>query len=312
MKGPRKCVWSRPEVVRVTEERKSTSQDVQPRRRRSSATPVSFRGILAAVKAMSGYADTLRRLRIEALRESILQGRYEVDAFTVASSIVEAGRVVGASAKLNREPCWGVGTRRSAPGKDVQAGGDMDVRVSGKNIQVPRRLQDYATTRLTRIGRILDDLKTCAVVFTEIDRAAVSASYVVEVTAKTGHGRMVRAEVQAPDPYAALDRAAEKLESQVRRMKGRMLARNRGSKGGQQRASEMPPDTDSQSEADNGIRISRLKRFELKPLLPEEAAEELELLGHNFYFFTNKESGLPAVVYRRRYGDFGLIEPAEA
>ncbi len=305
-------MWARSEVIGVTEEIRSTSQDVQTRRRRSSPTPVSFRGILAAVKVMRENADSLRRLRIEALRESILEGRYEVDALTVASSIVEGGRVGDSSAKLIREPCWVAGTRESTGGKDVQAGGEMDVRVSGKNIQVPQRLQDYATTRLTRIGRIFDDLKTCAVVFTEIDRASVSASYVVEVTAKTGHGRMVRAEVQAPDPYAALDRAAEKLESQVRRMKGRMLARNRASKGGHQRASEAPPDTDSLSEADNGIRISRLKRFELKPLLPEEAAEELELLGHNFYFFTNKESGLPAVVYRRRYGDFGLIEPAEA
>lgn len=186
----------------------------------------------------------------------------------------------------------------------------MEVKASGKNMEVPERLQQYALTKLSRPGRLLDDLKTCSAVFTEIKNPSVVASYVVEVTAKTGHGRLIRAETQAPDPYAAIDRAADKLDSQVRRLKGRMLSRTRSKKGERSKVVQSLPREEGIVEADNGIRIARLKKFDLKPLMPEEAAEELELLGHSFYFFTNKESGLPAVVYRRRGGDFGLIEPA--
>ncbi len=186
----------------------------------------------------------------------------------------------------------------------------MEIKVSGKNMELPERLQRYAEAKLARAGRVLEDLKSCTAVFTEIKNPSVSASYVVEATAKTGHGRMVRAETQAPDPYAAVDRAADKLDSQVRRLKGRMLARSRNKKGAKTKTASSVATQPESSEADNGIRIARLKKFELKPMMPEEAAEELDMLGHSFYFFTNRESGLPAVVYRRRGGDFGLIEPA--
>jgi putative sigma-54 modulation protein len=186
----------------------------------------------------------------------------------------------------------------------------MEIKASGKNMELPERLQQYAITKFSRAGRVLDDLKACTAVFTEIKNPSVASSYIVEVTAKTGHGRLIRAETQAPDPYAAVDRAADKLDSQARRLKGRLLARTKNKKGARSRSERSLTEREPLPEAENGIRIARLKKFDLKPLMPEEAAEELELLGHSFYFFTNKESGLPAVVYRRRGGDFGLIEPA--
>lgn len=186
----------------------------------------------------------------------------------------------------------------------------MEVMATAKNMELPERLQEYAVAKLSRAGRVLEDLKSCTAVFTEIKKPSVSSSYVLEVTAKTGHGRLIRAEAQAADPYAAVDRAADKLDSQVRRLKGRMLGRTRNKRGAKAKVDVTDSEELEALEVDNGIRIARYKRFELEPLLPEEAVEELELLGHNFYFFTNKESGLPAVVYRRRSGDFGLIEPA--
>jgi len=186
----------------------------------------------------------------------------------------------------------------------------MDIKATAKNMELPERLQQYAVSKLSRADRLLEDLKSCTAVFTEIKNSSVSSSYVLEVTAKTGHGRLIRAEGQAPDPYAVVDRVADKLESQLRRLKGRIIGRNRNKRGAKSKLSGNSREEGEFLEGDNGIRIARYKKFELEPLLPEEAAEELELLGHSFYFFTNKESGLPAVVYRRRGGDFGLIEPA--
>lgn len=189
----------------------------------------------------------------------------------------------------------------------------MDVHIVGKNLKVPERLEDYIRRKVPRAQRVLEDLKSCSVVVSEL-RNSHAPQYVVELTAKTGHGRVVRAETQAAEAFAAVDRAVDKLEAQVRKLKGKLVARSHGKRGSRARrsprSSEGMEDGSLLEDAVGGVRIARTKRFDLTPMRPEEAADELEMLGHAFYFFVNEESGLPAVVYKRKSGDFGLIEPA--
>lgn len=189
----------------------------------------------------------------------------------------------------------------------------MKVEIAGKNLKIPPRLEEYINKKFPKLERVLEDLVSCSVVVSEI-RNSHSATYEVEATARTGHGRIVRAETTAPDVFVAVDRVADKLEAQVRRLKGRLIARSHSRKGSRRETKQQLPVGQAEqylSELPDGVTISRMKRFELEPMSPEQAAEEMELLGHSFYLFINERSGQPAVIYRRKEGDFGLIEPLE-
>ena len=123
-------------------------------------------------------------------------------------------------------------------------------------------------------------------------------------------GTVLKAREESADMYASIDLASDKLERQVKRYRGRQLDRWRGK--GERRPKEEALHATGGEVLDPdelGRRIVRTKQFRMKPMSPEEAAMQLELLDHAFFVFTNAETGSVNVVYRRRDGDFGLIEP---
>jgi putative sigma-54 modulation protein len=186
----------------------------------------------------------------------------------------------------------------------------VDIIVKGKNCDVPPRLKEEAVSRVEHATRFFDRLLGVEMVFSEEHNPRIPAPAIVEVTART-KGHHIRAEGAAEDHRDAIDVALGKFERQLARYKARLVDRRK-----RQVAAPVTTDTSPGGEAPTDHpaaqpRIVRRKAFELSPMLPEDAAWQLELLGHDFYLFTNAANGRCSVVYRRRDGALGLIEAME-
>jgi putative sigma-54 modulation protein len=186
----------------------------------------------------------------------------------------------------------------------------MEIVVRGKNRSVPPRLRATAEEKVARIGRFAQDVSRVEVDFSKLRNPRISEPQVCEITVHlTGH--FAKAHAAATEPEAALDLALDKLAHQVARIKDKRVARSHprhrvahnGVAGDV--VLELEPD-DTETDA----RIVKTKQFRAKPMDPQEAALQMDLLGHDFFLFTNTDTGFAAVLYRRNDGHFGLIEAA--
>lgn len=188
----------------------------------------------------------------------------------------------------------------------------MDVIVRGRNTEVTEAVKATAREKVAKLSRLLDGWENAEIHFSEERNPRISDKEVCEITLR-GHGHVVRAKAASPDALTALDRVVAKLEHQIAKLKTRMTNRTHPRHGSVDSRTDRPAqaerDQDQSDEEPGTDRIVKVKRFEIKPMTPEEAALQLDMLGHNFYFFTNADSGTAAVVYRRNDGDVGLIEP---
>ncbi|MDR1531342.1 MAG: ribosome-associated translation inhibitor RaiA [Clostridiales bacterium] len=176
----------------------------------------------------------------------------------------------------------------------------MKYKFTGKNVTVSEALKSRAVAKLDKLSKMLPE--TAEVLVT----IGVSRSnHQVEVTIPL-HKRILRAEVTSDDAYLAFDEIIDILEKQLVKYKERLRSRS-----GKDSAfkEEMSLNFSSDGMDDNGIRIGKTKRFALKPMDPEEAVMEMELLGHEFYMFRNGDTDEINVVYKRHDGSYGLIEP---
>lgn len=173
----------------------------------------------------------------------------------------------------------------------------MQITVRGKNIQITDALRDYATKKVDRLNKYFDRPVEAQVMLTvEKER------HTVEVTA-TVDGLILRGEESSPDMYASIDLVADKLEKQIDRYKTRISRRLRSN--GFKNGAAIPAPV----EEDDGPRIVRSKRFSMKPMPEEEAVLQMNLLNHDFFVFLNADTDRFAVVYKRKDGNYGLIEP---
>jgi len=184
----------------------------------------------------------------------------------------------------------------------------MQVTVKGKNVDVPEQVKDQATRKLSKISRFDDRILTMDVEFSEERNPRVADQYRVEVTCTT-KAHLIRAEASGADPVSAVDRVVERLERQVKKLKGRRRARKQHPEPAIAALSGALEESPPVLITEDGSRIVRFKHVEMKPMTAEEAVTAMDLLGYDFYLFTNVQTDGPAVVYRRRNGDFGLIEP---
>jgi putative sigma-54 modulation protein len=173
----------------------------------------------------------------------------------------------------------------------------------GRNLEITDAMKSYAEEKLEKLNRFSDQIVDAKVVMSY----AVSGNAVqpakVEVQVNLPGG-MVRAEESAADTYGAIDKVVNKLERQLKRFKGRMLAK-RGAEAAEPSA---PPPQPPLPEPE-GPSIVRFKRYVLRPMSPEDAALQMEALGHTFFMFRNAETEEINVLYLRHDGDYGLIEP---
>ncbi len=176
----------------------------------------------------------------------------------------------------------------------------MQLEVKGKNLEVNDAIRSYAEQKL---GKLDPQLKEGTRVDLELAverNPSIAANQVAEATVWT-QGSVLRARQASGDMKASIDELTEKLLRQLgsyRDRRSRRSARGEGTRDGAG-AQAHEPDPE----------IVRSKQFALKPMSPEEAVLQLELVGHDFFVFRNGESTDVNVVYRRRGGGYGLIEP---
>jgi len=175
----------------------------------------------------------------------------------------------------------------------------LQVQVRGRNVEVTSALKDYVDKRLSKLVRYLDGISEALVTLT-----VEKGSHCVEVTIPI-NGMILRGEETTQDMYASVDLVVEKLEKQIRKFKGKLLKRL--GKAGGEYSKETAPLGEQLNE--DGQRVVRNKRFNIKPMSLDEAILQMNLLSHSFYVFTNADTEQVNVLYRRKDGNYGLIEP---
>ena len=208
----------------------------------------------------------------------------------------------------------------------------MKLLVKGKNVDISDRVEEYADKRLSKAGPHLDDeVTSLELEITEEKNPRVAEPWVVEATVYTT-GKALRAKEAAHDVYAAIDLVADKVMRQVRKLHDKRIDYRHGGRTGHDverwkgvlqengdGVGELPPGyefettptmEDDMAQTDSELRIVKSKQFQMGSLTPEEAAEQMALVGHDFFLFTNAETDETCVLYRRSDGQLGLIEPA--
>jgi putative sigma-54 modulation protein len=179
----------------------------------------------------------------------------------------------------------------------------MQFQVKGRNLEVSDAIRSYAESKLSKLERQLTDPRVELELAVERN-PSIPQNQVAEATIWT-NGPVLRAREASADMRASIDQLVAKLERQISRYRTRGRDRRRRAA----RASSPAPDTIAAMSEDEP-QIVKTKQFSLNPPLnPEEAVLQLELVGHDFFVFKNVESGDVNVVYRRRDGGYGLIEP---
>jgi putative sigma-54 modulation protein len=179
----------------------------------------------------------------------------------------------------------------------------MQLIVSGKNLEVSDWLKEYVEKKVGRLDHYLPALTEARVELALEKTKNVNQSQVVQVTLRT-NGTILRGEERSSDFTA--DIVVDKLHRQIEHYKNK---RSRGRTRGEaaQPVAEMPA-----NENTGEPQIVRQKRFQIPPMTEDEAIEQMELLGHNFFLFAERTTGKINVVYRRNDGNYGLIVPETA
>ncbi|MEJ5222871.1 MAG: ribosome-associated translation inhibitor RaiA [Anaerolineales bacterium] len=185
------------------------------------------------------------------------------------------------------------------------------MEIVGHDFEVSDRIHDYVTKKVSKLERYLSTVDEMRVELSHVKSArSATDRYVAELTVR-GKGLLLRSEERADDIRTALDASIEKMQRQMARFKGK---RTHG-RGDGKSAAEVAPDPEiiEMMEAiakEEPPVIVRRKRFDLIPMDETEAVEQMKLLGHeNFFIFFNVKTEKINVVYQRRDGTYGLIEP---
>lgn len=180
----------------------------------------------------------------------------------------------------------------------------MELNIKGKNIEVTDRLRDHVQRKIGKLDRYLPTITEAWVELTVEGARAAQDRQVCQVTIRS-NGVILRAEERADDMFTAIDTVLDRMYRKIARYKGRRADRWRGAG-----VNMEPLPIETEQEADETpAAIVRRKRFQMTPMLPEEAVEQMELLGHDFFVFFNPEEGQTNVLYRRKDGTYGLLQP---
>ncbi len=183
----------------------------------------------------------------------------------------------------------------------------MRTTVKGKNLDVLDTDRRYAEQKVQRLARLLDDRSEVIVEFSVEHNRSADQTHIAELTLLL-HGKPVRAEARAATFHAATDIAIDKGEELAVEHKERPRTRARSEQAKEIQRSMAVGATES-DEGNGHKSVVKVKRFAIQPMFEEDAVAEMEELGHSFFLFVNAENERLAVLYRRRDGDYGMIEP---
>jgi putative sigma-54 modulation protein len=179
----------------------------------------------------------------------------------------------------------------------------MRLHVKGRNVEVSDSIRSYAEEKMGKLERLVADPTRVELELALEKNPSIAANHVAEATVWT-KGPVLRARESSADMKASIDQLVDKLERQVKRYREKRRPRRHA------RAADAGGEASPAAPAQGEPMIVKTKQFAVKPMSPEEAVLQLELVGHDFFVFRNADSGEVNVVYRRRDGRFGLIEPS--
>ena len=174
----------------------------------------------------------------------------------------------------------------------------MKFIIIGKNIDVTPGLKDAVESKLGKLQRyFIPDTEIHVTLSVQKEHQKIEVTIPVK-------GNIIRSEQESDDMYVSIDLVEEVIERQLRKYKNKLVAKNQEGNTFSKTLFET-----EESIEDGEVKIVRTKRFGIKPMYPEDACVQMELLGHNFFVFFNAENEEVNVVYKRKDGSFGLIEP---
>lgn len=172
--------------------------------------------------------------------------------------------------------------------------------ITGRNMDVTDDLRQYIEKKFSKLGNYFNDNTEIHVTLSK-----QRENEKVEVTIPM-KGTTIRAEESTPDMYTTIDALQEVVERQLRRNRKKLIDKKQNAPAFSDYFMEGADDADDEEDS---IKIVKSKRFAIKPMDPEEACFEMDMSGHSFYVFYNSETDLVSVVYKRKDGNYGLIEP---
>lgn len=173
----------------------------------------------------------------------------------------------------------------------------MRITITGRNIELTEGLKAAVEDKLGKLERYFaPDTEVFVTLSVEKERQKIEVTIPVK-------GNIVRSEQVSNDMYVSIDLVEEVIERQLKKYKKKLISKQ------QNAASFRKEFIEKETDVDDEIRIIRTKRFDMKPMYPEDACVQMELLGHNFFVFCNAESEEVNVVYKRNGNTYGLIEP---
>jgi len=178
----------------------------------------------------------------------------------------------------------------------------MELQITGKNVEISPEVRQYIERKLGKLSRHLRNIMESKVEISEEKTKSPQQHFVVQATIDS-NGTLLRSQERGASLFAAIDKVVEVMDRQIERYKGKLYEKGRGSslaKGG------LSEEVAKEETVSNVVKI---KQFVVKPMSIDEALEQMELLGHNFFLFFNAEEERLNLLYRRRDGNYGLIKP---
>ncbi len=177
----------------------------------------------------------------------------------------------------------------------------MQITIIGKNMEITPAIKQYAEEKLVKMHKYLESISDA-----HVNLSLQKYFHIAEITLHAD-GITIRAEERSSDMYSSLDLVMDKIERQLRKYKEKIVAH--GLRKGSRMATNKLPAPSNVQTGEEPSRILRTKRFPIKPQYPDEAIMQMELLGHSFYVFRNADTEEINVIYKRKDGNYGLIEP---
>jgi putative sigma-54 modulation protein len=180
----------------------------------------------------------------------------------------------------------------------------MKLIIKGKQVDVTDSVENYIRKKMAKLDKYFDQIMDAT--------ATVSAEknrQIFEVTLQAKKA-IIRAEEESDSIYTSIDRVVEKLERQIIKYKEKLYSKSFGEQNKVKENNKMKNmETEAANQDSEDVKIVKMKKFVIKPMSPEEASLQMELLGHSFYVFNNEATDQINVLYKRKDGNYGLIEP---
>jgi putative sigma-54 modulation protein len=179
----------------------------------------------------------------------------------------------------------------------------MEYIIKARNMELDESVRNYAEKKIkNKVNKYLDKAIKIEVKLNFEKNPKINLNNLAEVTVFTG-GSVIRATDSGMDMFEAIDKVSSKIERQIKKYRNKIIQRGR-----KNFSSKVVPEKDIEEKIKK--QIVKIKNFAIKPVTPEEAVIQMEMLGHDFFVFINSESEKTAVIYRRKDNNYGLIEPS--